>query len=121
MCKRVICCLCQDNDILSYKDLFKASVLFEGDFYAYDEAWLNTWKEVDWDRLHELPTEDVLADVIGFLNKWKCRLPYSFSLAEGIKGTHRNSISYIESLRGEAVEDWDFSIHARCPDIIYAS
>jgi len=96
----------QDNS-LSYSDLFEASKLFESDFYAFDDAWLDARRGVDWDRLHELPTEDVTNDVIGFLNKWKCRLPYSSSLADAIKKAHEDSIIYIKALQDETIEDWN--------------
>jgi len=95
------------NDKIAYKDLFKASKLFEGDYYAYDDAWLEACQNVDWEHLYELSTDEVKEGVIGFLNKWKCRLPYSDSLAKGIKKAHLESLPYIDVLKEQSVEDWD--------------
>ena len=97
-----------NSDInISYKDLYSASKLFEDDYYAYDGAWLEACKQVDWQHLHELSTTEVRNHVIGFLNKWKCRLPYSDTLAEGIKKAHLECLPYINALKDETVEDWD--------------
>ena len=103
--------MCQDNDTLSYIDLFKASELFEGDFYAYDKAWLQAEKKVEWENLFELSTNQIKDDVIGFLNLWKCRLHPSNTLAERIKKAHKDTISYIEALQDVTIEDWT-------PDIV---
>ena len=59
---------------ITFRDLFKASELFEDDYKAYNGAWLDALKNVDWQNLHKLSTDKVREDVIGFLNKWKCRL-----------------------------------------------
>ena len=90
----------------SYKTLLEASRLFEDDFFAYDGAWLEAYNNVDWKHLYELSTEEIKNKVIGFLNKWKCRLPYSYSLAENIRKAHQDSIPYIEALQDESIEDW---------------
>lgn len=91
----------------SYRNLFEASGLFEGDYYAYNDAWLKARLNVDWANLHGLPIEKVRVDVIGFLNKWKCRLSYSDSLAEGIIRAHLDSLNFIETLGDETIEDWE--------------
>lgn len=59
---------------ITFRDFFKASELFEDDYKAYNGAWLDALKNVDWQNLHKLSTDKVREDVIGFLNKWKCRL-----------------------------------------------
>jgi len=92
---------------ISYKELFKACELFKKDYYAYNGPWLEAYESVDWNSLCDLSIEDVRVKVIGFLNKWKCRLPYSDSLAKGIKEAHRDSIPFLSALEEETIEDWE--------------
>lgn len=94
-------------DGVSYTALFEASGLFENDYYAYDDAWLEAHRGVRWDNLWELSVDVIIAKVIGFLNKWKCRLPYSRSLATSIKEAHKECVPFLSVLRNETIEDWD--------------
>lgn len=91
----------------TYRDLFKASEWFEDDATAYDSAWLDAWENVDWEHLHSLSTDEVRREVIGFLNKWRCHLPNSETLAERIKEAHLECLPYIDALKDESIEDWD--------------
>jgi len=92
---------------LSWRALFQACQLFESDFYAYDAAWLEVRKDVNWKQLHNLPIDKVRNNVIGFLNKWKCRLPYTDMLADGIRRAHLECVSLLEALEDETIEDWE--------------
>lgn len=94
-------------DRISYDELFWACELFEKDYYAYDDAWLQSYRVVDWNHLCDLSVDDVKTKVIGFLNKWKCRLPYSDSLAINLKEAHRDSILLLLTLEEETIEDWE--------------
>ena len=93
-------------DPFSYRNLFKACELFEKDYYAYDEAWLRACRGVDWGHLCDLSVDEVKTNVIGFLNKWKCRLPYTDSLAKSIKEAHRDSIPFLSALEEVTIQDW---------------
>lgn len=53
MYKQVTLNMGRDSGSISYKDLFRASELFEGDFYAYDGAWLRANK-LDWEAIRGL-------------------------------------------------------------------
>jgi len=100
----------RDSGSISYKDLFRASEIFEGDFYAYDGAWLKA-KKLDWEGLYDFSINEVKDDVIKFLNIWKCRLHPSITLAERIKKAHKDTIPYLEALQEVTVGDWE-------PDIV---
>jgi hypothetical protein len=93
---------------MHYKDLFKAAELFRNNPNAWDLEYFKARCAVDWRNLHEASSYDVKRVVLGFLNKWKCRIPVTDELVEKIKSTHRLALPYLDALNGETLEDIDF-------------
>jgi hypothetical protein len=93
---------------ISYQELLDAAQIFEEDAVADNDAWMFARKFVDWKNLYDLPNSEVKRKVIGFLNKWHCRLPVSDELAEGIKDAHKQMIPFLAALENETLEDFDF-------------
>lgn len=92
---------------VNHRDVFKASEIFHGDYVAYDEPWLKTMREIDWSNIHQLDSEIISNEIIGFLNKWKCRLPYSKSLAKGIKEKFEENTHIIDALKDTSIEKYN--------------
>jgi len=93
---------------ITYKDLLDASESFQEDPYAESDAWISAHRFVDWTNFHTLPTKEVKRRVIGFLNKWHCRLPASDELAENMKQTYQQSIPFLSALENESLQDFEF-------------
>jgi hypothetical protein len=93
---------------ITYEELFEACEQFENDEWAYDEAWVQAKKFVDWRNLDSLPLEEIENRVILFLNRWACHLPTQTRLAGRIKDVYRKSVPFLEALDGEAIHDIDF-------------
>jgi len=93
---------------ITYQVLFEASKSFEGDPEARNYDWIQARRFVDWKNLHNLPTREIKRRVIGFLNKWHCRLPVTDELAENIKEAYRESMPFLKALENEALEDFEF-------------
>jgi len=93
---------------ITYEELFEACEQFEKDDWAYDEAWVQAKKFVDWRNLDSLPLEEIENRVILFLNRWACHLPTQTRLAERIKDVYRKSVPFLQALDGEAIQDIDF-------------
>jgi len=93
---------------VSYQEIIDASNVFEEDPVADNEAWIWARKFVDWKNLYNLPNKDVKYKVIGFLNKWHCRLPVNDVLAEKIKHAHLQALPYIIALEDETLEDFEY-------------
>jgi len=90
----------------TYRDVFQASDIFHHDYVAYDDPWLDTMRAIDWNKVHEMDTDTISTRIIGFLNKWKCRLPYSEVLAEGIREKFVENTSIIQALKDESIEQY---------------
>ena len=93
---------------ITYKELLDSSEIFEEDPDSGSDAWVRTRRFVDWKNLHNLNTEEVKRRIIGFLNKWHCRLPSTDRLAEKIKETYRLTIPFLNALEDETLENFQF-------------
>ena len=93
---------------ITYQVLFEASKSFEKDPEARNYDWIQARRFVDWKNLHNLPTGEIKSRVIGFLNKWHCRLPVTDELAENIKEAYRKSMPLLKALENKALEDFEF-------------
>lgn len=93
---------------ITYQELFRAAEIFEDDPDASCGDWGRTRKFVDWKNFSSLPTEEVRRRIIGFLNRWHCRLPASDELAERIQDTYREMTPFIDALKDETLEDLNF-------------
>jgi len=91
-----------------YQELIEACEEFEGDEEAYNEAWVLARKFVDWKNLDKLPLQEIENRVILFLNQWACRLPKDRRLARRLQDVYRQSVPFLETLNGEAIQDFDF-------------
>ena len=89
---------------MHYNELFKAADSFDGDYYAYDYAWKVT-ANLNFKESNTFPYDLVKNGILGFLDKWKCRIPYSDYLAKMINDTYRGLISFFEILEGASIED----------------
>ena len=93
---------------ITFKELFEAAEIFEEDPRAYNETWISARRFIDWENLNNLPTKEVKRRVIGFLNDWHCHLPAIDELAEKIKETYERTVSLLEALRDETLENFQF-------------
>lgn len=93
---------------IAYQELFRAAKIFEEDPDARSSDWISARRFVDWKNLDRLPTEEVKRRVIGFLNRWHCRLPVSDKLAERIKETYRQMIPFLRALENETLENFEY-------------
>lgn len=93
---------------ITHKELLDASENFQEDPYAESDAWISARRFVDWSNFHSLPTKEVKRRVIGFLNRWHCRLPETDELAEELKETYRQMIPFLKALENETIEDFEF-------------
>jgi len=93
---------------VTYQELFEAAEIFEEDPDVRSDDWVLARRFVDWKNLHHLPTKEIEFRVIGFLNKWHCRLPATDKLAERIKDIYRQNIPFLKALENENLEDFEF-------------
>ncbi len=93
---------------ISYQEILDATKIFEQDSLADNEAWMWTRKFVDWKNLYNLSNKEVKRKIIGFLNKWHCRLAVTDELAERIKLAHEQMIPFLTALESETLEDFEF-------------
>lgn len=92
---------------ITYKDVFTANRVFEDSTQAYDSDWVEAKKFVKWAELSTLPRSVVMQDVVGFLNRWKSRLPKTFELVDAVQGAHRDVLSDLKALEGLTLWDYD--------------
>lgn len=93
---------------ITYEELFKAAETFGKTPEAGGDAWISARIFIDRENLLNLQTKEVRRRVIGFLNKWHCRLPVSDELAENIREAYRKSIPLLEALENETLENFEF-------------
>ena len=93
---------------VTFQELFDASEVFEEDPDSSSDAWVTARRFVNWENLHNLQTEEVKHRIIGFLNKWHCRLPSTDKLTESIKETYRSTLPFLKALEGETLQDFQF-------------
>ena len=99
--------LARDHKI-SYQEILDAAKIFEQDSLADNASWMWTRKFVDWKNLYNLSNNEVKRKIIGFLNKWHCRLAKTDELAERIKLAHEQMTHFLAALENETLEDFDF-------------
>lgn len=105
----------QSNDdagqIVTYQEVFDAAESFEEDPRARSLDWKNARKFVDWKKLHNLPTNEIVERVISFLDRWGCYLYTQREnwpkMAERIRDAYRESIPFLNALENETLEDID--------------
>lgn len=106
---------------ITYKELFETCGEFESDEEAYDEAWVQARKFVDWKNLHSLSPEEIENRVILFLNRWACRLPKDTRLAIRIKDAYQQSIPFLNALNNETLQDFDLNKRKTVEEREYAN
>ena len=93
---------------ITYQELFEACEQFEEDERAYDEAWVQAKKFINWRNLDSLSLEEIENRVILFLNRWACHLPKDSRLARRIRDIYRQSVPFLHALDGETIQDINF-------------
>jgi len=71
---------------MHYTELIEASRIFRSSEDTYDWAWRRA-KKIDWLKLDELTDEVIKEEVLGFLNRWSCRIPVTDELVSRIRGS----------------------------------
>jgi len=93
---------------MNYEALFKAANRFKEDPNSYDTCYLEARKSIDWRNLGEVPTGKVKDVVLGFLNKWKCRIPVNDRIANAIKESFLGCAPFLRILGEQKLAEIDF-------------
>jgi len=91
-----------------YKALLEAAKMFKGDPLAYDESYFIARGNLDWQDLGNASIAEIRDVVLWFLNKWKCRIPVTDTVAIRIKEAFKICVPFLHALRGERLQDIDF-------------
>lgn len=93
---------------MKYKALLKAAERFKADPIAYNKSYFLAKQSLNWQDLGNASIADIKDVVLGFLNKWKCRIPVTDKVAMRIRESYQTSVPFLEALQGEKLFDIDF-------------
>jgi len=93
---------------LDYKQLFKGVEYYNENYAHWASSYQRLRKRGDeyWLHLEKLDQEQIKDDIIGFLNRWKCRV--SYQSAASLKQILENLPLYYAKMENEAIEVIDF-------------
>ncbi len=91
---------------MHYAELVEASRVFRTSEATYDWAWIRA-RKTDWSRLDELDDEEIKEEVIGFLNRWSCRIPPTSELATALRDTFQHRKQTISALSPYCLENFE--------------
>jgi len=93
---------------LDYKQLFKGVEYYNENYAHWASSYQRLRKRGDeyWLHLEKLHQEQIEDDIIGFLNRWKCRV--SYQSAASLKQILENLPLYYAKMENEAIEVIDF-------------
>lgn len=75
-----------------------------------DIVYLSYLKRRDvWDKLSDLKDIDIIDVILGFLNKWKCRIHVTPGLIKKLQKIFKELDKYFISIEGEELESFDFA------------
>lgn len=94
--------------MIDYKELLEAAEMFKEDPLAYDESYFEAKGNINWQDLGSASIAEINDVVLWFLNKWKCRIPVTDSVATRIKESFQICVPFLEALKVEKLEDVDF-------------